>query len=127
MRLLVLALVSASAAMAADISGTWELIVRGGQVVDANRIQIALTDGKYVFKASGSEFRGTPDGERFRFECLDGTRHCGAFIVSATGDTMSGTGDVDGIAMEWTARRPPPHPASPTRHEFRPTAFYRQF
>jgi len=36
MRLLVLALVCASAALAADISGTWELILRGGQVVDAN-------------------------------------------------------------------------------------------
>lgn len=102
--------------------------MRGGQTVDANRIQIALTDGKYVFKASGSEFRGTPDGERFRFECLDGTRHCGAFIVSAAGDTMSGTGDMNGIAMEWTARRPAVRPgAAPARHEFTPTAYYRQF
>jgi acetamidase/formamidase len=127
MRLLVLASLCASAAVAADISGTWELILRGGQAVDANRIQVALTDGKYLFKTGRTEFSGTPEGERIRFECHEGTRRTGAFVVSTSGDAMTGSGEMEGISMEWTAHRPAARPASPTRHEFTPTAFYRQF
>jgi acetamidase/formamidase len=127
MRFLVLLLACAPAWAAQDISGTWELILRGGQTVDANRVQIALKDGKYEFRLGRSEFSGSPEGERIRFEVHDGTRRSGGFVVSPAGDTMNGTGDREGIAMEWTARRPAARPASPSRHEFTPTVFYRQF
>ena len=113
---------------AADVSGTWEMIFRGGQIYDANRVQVALKDGKFVFKASGMEFSGTPEAERIRFACLEDGRRCGTFTVTVSGDTLSGTGDLEGIPMELTARRPAVRPGTaPVRHEFVPAAYYRYF
>lgn len=112
---------------AADPSGTWELIMRGGQTVSANRTTVSVKDGKYEFLLMGMSYRGTADGERIRFTCTDGTRDCGGFTASFTGETMTASGNLDGIPMEWTGRRPAARPGTPSRHEFVPSTFYRQF
>ncbi len=46
---------------------------------------------------------------------------------AASDTAMGGEGAMDGIAMTWSAKRPAAPPAAPTRHEFTPTAFYREF
>ena len=115
-------------AAAADFSGPWELILRGGQISDANRVQVSLKNGKYFFSMSGMEFHGTPEGERIRFDCVEDGRSCGEFTASVTGDTMTGAGKLEGIPMEWSGRRPAVRPGSgPARHEFTPSVFYRYF
>ena len=41
---------------------------------------------------------------------------------------MTATGNLEGIPMQWKARRPAVRPGSaPARHEFTPNVFYRQF
>jgi amidase len=115
-------------AAAADVSGSWELILRGGQVVDASRVQVALKDGKYGFSMSGMEFRGTPEGERIRFACVENGKPCGELLASVAGEAMTGSGKLDGIPMELSGQRPAVRPGTgPARHEFTPAVFYRQF
>jgi hypothetical protein len=57
-----LLLLMAAAADAADFSGSWELILRGGQIADASRVQVSFNDGKYGFSMSGMECSGTAEG-----------------------------------------------------------------
>jgi len=40
---------------------------------------------------------------------------------------VAGDGVIDGIPIQWSARRPVTHPTAPTRHDFTPTVFHRQF
>src|SRR4051794_22285823 len=108
----------ASSAFAADLSGTWELIIRGGQITDANRVQIAQKDGAWVFSAGGMEFRGVESGDSVRFECREDNKPCGAITAKIAADSMTATGELNGIPMTWTARRPAARPTSPARHEF---------
>ena len=112
----------------ADLSGTWELTLRGGGAVDSSRIEIALKDGRYSFRHDDIEFRGAPEGSRVRFDCIEGAKPCGVMTVDTTATTMTGSGDMEGIPLEWSARRPATPPSSgPARHEFAPTIYHRQF
>ena len=115
------------AATASDITGPWELTLTGGEIVDSNRVKIARKDGQFVFEASGSTFLGTLTGNAIEFRCQEGKHDCGLLKGTLDGAIMSGDGSLEGIPMKWTARRPAVRPASPTRHDFVPTAFYRQF
>jgi hypothetical protein len=44
----------APALAAADLSGSWELVARGGDIVAAQRVTLANKDGAYTFDFMGS-------------------------------------------------------------------------
>jgi len=113
---------------AADLSGAWEVRVSGGQLNDARRVNMTLKDGNYEWKFFGSQFAGVPQGDSITFHCTEDGKPCGDLTGRIADAAISGQGTIDGIAIEWSARRPAPRPASgPTRHEFTPTVFYREF
>ncbi len=113
---------------AADLTGTWEVRVSGGQLTDARRVKITSKDGKYQWSFFGSQFAGTPQGDSVTFQCTQDSKSCGELKGRIAQDGISGDGTVDGIPIQWSARRPTPRPASgPSHHEFTPTVFYREF
>ncbi len=125
---LLLLLAAALSIPAADLSGLWEIRVSGGQLNDARRVKMELKNGKYEWKFFGSQFAGVPQGDSIAFQCTEDGKSCGQLTGRIVGSGISGEGTIDGIAMEWSARRPVPRPASgPARHEFTPTIFYREF
>jgi acetamidase/formamidase len=113
---------------AADVSGPWEFILRGGQITEASRVQLSFKDNQYAFSMSGMDCRGPAEGDRIRFTCTENGHPCCELTATFTGQTMTGTGKIDGLPMEWSGQRPAARPGSgPARHEFTPTAFYRHF
>lgn len=112
---------------AADLSGTWEVRISGGQLNDARRVKMTPKDGKYEWKFFGSQFAGAPQGDSITFQCTEDGKSCGELTGRIAESGISGQGTIDGIALQWDARRPVPRPATPAHHDFTPTVFYREF
>jgi len=126
MRLLFLCLI-ALAISAADLTGSWEISVSGGQLNDARRVNIISENGQYKWKLFGSEFSGAPQGDIVEFHCVEEGKSCGTLKGHLSETGITGDGVIDGIPIHWSARRPVTHPTAPTRHDFTPTVFHRQF
>lgn len=113
---------------AADLAGTWEVSVSGGQMNDARRVILTSKDGQYKWNLHGAELAGSPQGDTIDFHCVRDGQPCGDLKGRITSTGMNGDGVIDGIPMEWSARRPAVRAGSaPARHDFTPTVFYRQF
>ena len=117
----------APALSAADISGTWELTVKGGDMVAAQRLKLTPDQGAYTFHFQGSTLSGKLEGSAIEFRCTQNGKDCGVLKGTAGDSAMSGDGVIDGIRMTWSAKRSAAPAASPARHEFTPTVFYREF
>ncbi|HEY7307013.1 MAG TPA: acetamidase/formamidase family protein [Bryobacteraceae bacterium] len=129
MKIAVLLLIAASVTIqAADLSGTWEVRVSGGQLNDARRVKMTSKDGRYEWTFFGSQFTGTLQGHSVTFKCTEDGKPCGDLTGRLAESGISGEGTVDGIPIKWSAQRPVTRPASaPTHHEFTPTVFHREF
>jgi amidase len=117
----------ASSAFGADVSGPWELTLRGGETVSAQRVTLESKDGKYKGNFQGADLTGSVNGSEIVFDCVEHEKPCGSLKGQITDTGMSGDGTIDGLPMKWTAHRPPVRPDHPTRHDFKPTVFYREF
>src|SRR5690349_1670810 len=129
MKAFVLLLFTAALSLSgADLTGTWEVFISGGQMNDARRVTIASENGQYKWHLRDLEFTGALQGDAVNFNCIRKGKPCGDLkgLLAASG--MSGDGVADGIPVKWSARRPAARPSSaPTRHDFTPTVFYREF
>jgi hypothetical protein len=54
---------------AADLTGTWEIAVQGGQMTDARRVQITSDNSVYKWKFLGFDYTGTAHGDSVEFQC----------------------------------------------------------
>src|SRR5690242_18010601 len=122
-----LAFVFAATMSAADLTGIWEVKLTGGELNAAQRLKLELKEGKYKGKLMGSDLTGSIKGDEIVFECTEESRSCGSLNGKLTGDAIAGEGTIEGISMRWSARRPAAKPAQPTRHDFKPTAYHREF
>jgi len=124
----VLLLVAAAVTLeAADLSGVWEVRISGGQLNDARRVNFTLKAGRYEWKFFGGQYAGAAQGDSITFKCTDEGKACGELTGRIAESGLSGEGTIDGIQIQWSARRPAPRPATPTLHEFTPTTFHREF
>jgi amidase len=119
---------AALSASAADLTGVWEVFISGGQMNDARRVTIASDNGQYKWRLRELELTGTLQGESVNFRCMRERKPYGDFKGLLTTSGMSGDAVLDGIPVKWSARRPAVRTSSaPTRHDFAPTVFYREF
>lgn len=113
---------------AADLSGAWEVRFAGGQLSDARRVKFEFKDGKYEWTFFGNKYAGAPHGDSVTFKCTTEGKACSQLTGRIAESGISGQGTIDGIPIQWSARRPAPRPATgPAHHEFTPTIFYREF
>ena len=127
-RTALLLLAAAVTLPAADLSGAWEVYLAGGQLNDARRVKFELKNGKYEWNFFGGKYAGAPQGDSITFKCTGEGKDCGQLTGRIAESGISGQGTMDGIPIQWSARRPVPHPASgPAHYEFTPTVFYREF
>ena len=113
---------------AADITGIWEIFISGGQLNEARRVTLASENGQYKWGLRDFEFTGALQGDAVNFHCVRKGKPCGDLKGLLTESGMSGDGVADGIPVKWSARRPATRPSSaPTRHDFTPKVFYREF
>jgi acetamidase/formamidase len=125
---LLASLAAACVLSAADLTGTWEVSMQGGQMADARRVQITSENGTYKWKFLGFEYTGPVHDDNVEFTCKRRDKACGALRGHISKADISGEGDLDGIPFNWTARRPVVRPTGgPTHHDFTPAVFYREF
>jgi len=128
-RILASLLLAASTALAADISGDWELT--GKMLGDDIYVRITLkTDGnKLTGNLNELKFNGAVDGNKLTFTATRPSGETfGTFEGAVHGDQITGTAlwhKTDKVA--WTARRPARAPASPRTLDFEPQEFHRVF
>lgn len=125
-----LALLPASLASAADLSGRWEFSARLLNDVTYARVTLKVEGEKLTGTLNEINLEGTvkdtqlafvatrPNGERF-----------GVFKGTSTGDEIKGTASWPGFTAEisWVANRVKERPAKPRVHQFEPTDFHRVF
>src|SRR5439155_9692733 len=77
---------------------------------------------------------GTLSGDKLEFRMVTDGKLRGEFTGNVQGDLLSGSVRFTNNPFarfsdhyDWTARRALPRPAAPTRHEFDPTRYYRNF
>lgn len=121
----------AGSALAADISGTWNLTVREA---GARNFYLPMTDGRLVVAENGQSarfghlaFTGQTRADGLHLACTRGARPCGTLVVTAADGKLTGTGtllDADGLPRPVTVEgvRPPP-PRAPRHFDFSPTRF----
>ena len=126
-RTLVLALWCA-AAMAADVSGTWQLVMtRFGEQYIAGRAELKTAGEKLTGGFNDMTLEGavTGDAVRLTLKRPDGQTFA-TLAGRVSGDVMSGTVNESGIEYTWKAERVKAAGA-PRTHTFEPVNFYRHF
>src|SRR5713226_3218910 len=130
-RLAFLSLAAAVSTFAADLSGTWEITAMRFGEPETGRLKLEEKDGRYSGRYRGSQFEGVLKGDKIEFECSykedKETKTCGKLSVTLQANELRGEGVVFGDSIAWSAHRPAPKPAAPTKYEFVPKEFYRQF
>ena len=113
-------------AMAADVSGTWEVAVRefGGK-----NFYLPMTDGRLVVAADGKtarfnalSFTGTSDKDGLHLACSDGGKPCGTLVLQQKGDALTGSGLLLDIPVTVSGKRPALRRASQV-HDYDPQHF----
>jgi acetamidase/formamidase len=120
-----------------DISGTWEVkwwCGLGG--TNISRLQLAVSDGKIGGKGFDGlgALDGTYVGDTVEFKTTTDGKVRAEFNGVVRGELLSGSVRFTNNPMarfadhyDWTAQRPVPKPAKPTRYEFEPKQYYRAF
>jgi amidase len=129
---LVIAMAFTTAALAQDLSGTWEVAVREA---GHKNYYLPMTDGRLVIAADsqsarydGLIFTRTESRANLRLACRNGNRDCGFLLLMPVGDRLSGSGtlaDSDGLIrpVTLTGVRPAPRRA-PRSIDYEPTEFH---
>ncbi|MBV9548340.1 MAG: acetamidase/formamidase family protein [Alphaproteobacteria bacterium] len=121
-----------TAALAQDLSGTWEVAVREA---GHKNYYLPMTDGRLVIAADGASarydglsFTRTASGAGLRLACRSGARDCGFLQLTLSGDRLTGTGtlmDSDGLARPVTITGAHPAPRrAPRTIDYQPTEFH---
>jgi acetamidase/formamidase len=116
-----------------EVAGSWLLTADVYGTPAHDRLVLKAEGGKLTGTDGQSPLEGTIDGNRIHFTSKN-DRSTDEYTGTVSGDTMSGTfvhSDKDNPppeTLKWSARRLPTRPPGPpTRHEFTPTAFEREF
>src|SRR2546421_11084719 len=122
-------LLSAGAALAANISGEWEFSSKYLGDVSYARVTLKVDAGKLSGNLNELKLEGTvkdnavvfnakrPNGDDF-----------GNFTGAASGDKLEGTATWSGDRnVTWSAKRAAMPPSKPRVHDFEPTEFHRVF
>ncbi len=121
-----------TAAMAApgDFAGRWDVAVREyGQ----KNYYLPMQDGRLVITVDGERatasynrltFSGSAEKDTIRLACMDGGSSCGNLTVRLNRAGLLGEGQLLGIPVTLTGKRPVAKPASATVYDFEPKAFY---
>jgi acetamidase/formamidase len=116
-------------ALAADVSGHWNLhLVRFGEEFAAARVELKAEGDKLTGTLNELKLEGTLDNDRIHITAIrpDG-KEWGKFEGRVAGDAIDGTVKQGEDEFAWKARRVSESAASPKTHVFEPTAFHRQF
>lgn len=132
MRLLALMLfVSSLTAQTSTLAGDWVITVSRFNEPETRRLKIEFKDGKYIAKDRDLDFAGTLKNQSIDFRCSykdeDQLKECGNLTGTLQANRIEGSGKIFGDTVTWSAIRDVAVSGAPERHEFVPTAFYRQF
>ncbi|MBN9588302.1 MAG: acetamidase/formamidase family protein [Alphaproteobacteria bacterium] len=126
------AIIAASPALAADISGTWDVAVREA---GARNFYLPMTDGRLVIEPGGQAahfnaltFAASRGADGLHLACMARGKPCGSLVLQLSDDRLTGKGtlnDGDGLARPVTLQgvRPAPRRA-PRTIDFAPTRFH---
>ena len=126
------AIIAASPALAADISGTWDVAVREA---GARNFYLPMTDGRLVIEPGGRAahfnaltFAASRGADGLHLACMARGKPCGSLVLQLSDDRLTGKGtlnDGDGLARPVTLQgvRPAPRRA-PRTIDFAPTRFH---
>lgn len=126
------AIIAASPALAADISGTWDVAVREA---GARNFYLPMTDGRLVIEPGGQAahygaltFAANQGADGLHLACMARGKPCGSLVLQLSDDRLAGRGtlnDGDGLARPVTLEgvRPAPRRA-PRSIDFAPTQFH---
>jgi acetamidase/formamidase len=124
-------LIASTAAMAApaDFSGRWDVAVREfGQ----KNFYLPMQDGRLVVTVEGDHamasfnrlmFHGTAGRDSISLDCMDGASPCGTLTLKLNRAGLLGEGQLLGIPVTLTGKRPLAKPASATAHDYDPKEF----
>ena len=131
---LVLMLAAPAAAAPADFAGRWEVAVREfGQ----KNYYLPMQDGRLVVMVEGDHamasfnrlmFHGTAGKDSISLDCMDGASPCGKLTLKLNragllGANLLGEGQLLGIPVTLTGKRPAAKPAGATVHDHDPKEF----
>jgi len=126
------AIIAVSPALAADISGTWDVAVREA---GARNFYLPMTDGRLVIEPGGQAahfnaltFAASRGADGLHLACMARGKPCGSLVLQLSDDRLTGKGtlnDGDGLARPVTLQgvRPAPRRA-PRTIDFAPTRFH---
>jgi amidase len=122
--------VTAVSALAADVSGQWELAAQLLNDVNHARMTFAVTGEKLTGTLNELTLEGTVKGDEVAFVARrpNGDRF-GAFKGRVKGNDITGTASWPGFTegISWVARRAKERPVKPQVHQFEPKEFHRVF
>ena len=116
-------------ALAADITGRWNLhLVRFGEEFAAARVELKAEGTKLTGTLNELKLQGTLDGDRLSITATrpDG-KEWGKFEGQVRSDEMDGAVKQGEDEFRWKASRVKEQTAPPKTHVFEPTAFHRVF
>ena len=125
-----LVILTAVSALAADLSGRWELTVRLLNDVNYVRVTFTVEGEKLTGTMNEVMLAGTVKGDEVSFVATRPTgERFGTFRGRVSGNDLAGTGSWPGFTDEisWVARRAKEKPAKPQTHQFEPKEFHRVF
>jgi amidase len=117
------------------LTGTWVMATDLFGLTLPQRLEIAIDGGKLTGELDGEKITGTVNGSAVHFVAkTERNENSADYTGTVAEDTITGqvrfvdTDDGSRSSGAFTARRLPERPARPARrHEFPPTAYYRQF
>jgi acetamidase/formamidase len=116
-------------ALAADVSGRWNLhLVRFGEIAASARVELKADGTKVTGTLNELKLDGTFEGGRLRLTATrpDGS-NWGSFDGRLQGDDLAGAVKQGDEEFTWKARRDAPPSAAPRTHLFEPKVFHRNF
>jgi amidase len=122
-------LAQADAAKRDDISGAWIFIERFHDETYTRRLNLQVTDNKITGDVNRARIEGTIADSVITLKWLasDG-RVMATYTGRAQDGSLKGDGDLGGLKLQWSARRPVVRPeGGPRTHTFTPTEFHRAF
>jgi amidase len=119
----------AAAAKRDDISGAWILTAQISGETQTQRMSLQVTDNKITGNSGRFKIEGTIADSVITLKWLTPDGRVEAASTGSMQDgSLKGEGEVGGIKLRWSARRPAVRPeGGPRTHTFTPTEFHRAF
>jgi amidase len=122
-------LAQVAASKSNDISGAWILTVQLPGETQTQRLSLQVADNKITGNSGRFKIEGTIADSVITLKWLTTDGRVEATGTGSVQDgLLKGDGDVGGIKIQWSARRPAVRPeGGPRTHTFTPTEFHRTF